>query len=105
VLTFKEPGGSTITETVLTGANGFFSYAFTPREAEEWSVVAEWPGDENHEGSSSPLLSFTIEEAQPWWQERWHLIAATIAACAALALALKVRAKRKLWYSSSKANV
>jgi len=96
VLTFKGPGGSTITETVLTGANGSFSYAFTPREAGEWGVEARWSGDETHEGSSSPLLSFTVEEPQPWWQERWHLIAATIAACAALALVLKVRAKRKL---------
>jgi len=78
-------------------SNGLLQLRFTPGEAGEWGVEARWPRDGNHEGSSSLLLSFTIEEAQPWWQRRWHLIAASAARAGARERALA----RPSWLSSS----
>jgi hypothetical protein len=98
-LTYTMPNGAILTKEVITKALGEFEDVITPNMAGNWNVKASWGGDHDHEGASSPPLSFTvfaIEKAPPpWWQEYWYLIASTIIICITSALILKVRARKK----------
>jgi hypothetical protein len=98
-LTYTMPNGAILTREVITKALGEFEDVITPSMAGNWSVKASWSGDHDHEGASSPPLSFTvfaIEKAPPhWWQEYWYLIASTIIICITSALFIKVRARKK----------
>jgi len=61
-ITYKCEDGSTFTRTVLTSSDGTFSDSFTSQSSGKWSVYASWPGDEDHQGSTSEAASFFVEE-------------------------------------------
>ena len=62
-LRFVRPDGSQFTETVTTYENGTYYREYAPDRVGVWTVEASWPGDEQHLGSSSAAVSFTVGKA------------------------------------------
>lgn len=61
-LTFTKPDGSTFTRQVTTMSDGKFSTTYIPDASGTWSIFANWAGDEEYEGDTSPSVSFTVNE-------------------------------------------
>jgi hypothetical protein len=61
-LSFQKPDGTNLTSTTLTFLNGSYSYTFSPNLVGSWNVKASWGGDSEHEGATSPSVSFTVSK-------------------------------------------
>lgn len=59
-ITLTRPDGRTETKVVRTDSQSHYSASYSPDQAGSWSVVASWPGDQDHADASSPPYSFTV---------------------------------------------
>lgn len=64
-LTYTGPGGGSDVKTVISSPDGMFNDTFIPDRAGEWSVVANWSGNDFYEGTVSQVPSFTVVSAGP----------------------------------------
>lgn len=61
-LEYMRPDRSILTRKVLNSKDGKFSDSFIPDLPGQWLVRASWDGDEDHVGTSSQILAFTVTE-------------------------------------------
>ena len=59
-LGYTMPNGTVIKITIITNSSGGYSDTYTLSVPGSWSVIASWEGDQNHEGDTSPIVSFTV---------------------------------------------
>jgi len=62
-LTYTKPDGSTTSTVVISGADGSFSYTYTPNVAGSWSVTANWSGDTTYLGATSSTEQFVVTDS------------------------------------------
>lgn len=62
-INYEKKEDKTFTETVISSANGNFTFSYTPPEGGSWSVVASWEGDNYYRGTESGPVSFTVNPA------------------------------------------
>ena len=60
ILSFIKPDGETVTRSVNTESDGSFYFSFTPHVIGSWKVNTSWEGDGGFEGSTSPVVHFTV---------------------------------------------
>jgi len=66
-LVYIRPDSSVVTRTVASTTKGEYKDTYAPDKVGSWSVRASWPGDENHDGATSPTASFTVSKAYSTW--------------------------------------
>jgi len=59
IIHFTKSDGSIVTKTTSTSSDGSYIYTYTPIEADQYSVMARWEGDETLEGATSQTIEFT----------------------------------------------
>lgn len=62
ILTIIKPDGEAVTRSVITESNGSFYFSFAPYVIGSWEVNASWEGDGEFEGSTSPVVHFTVQK-------------------------------------------
>jgi uncharacterized membrane protein len=64
LLTYTKPNGTTFIGAAITTADGSYSDAYVPDQVGSWKVKASWLGDNDHEGSTSSVVAFSVEEVR-----------------------------------------
>jgi len=59
-LSYMKPDGSVVNRTSMTGTNGYFEDSYIPDIPGTWSVKASWAGDQDHNGTASLEVPFTV---------------------------------------------
>lgn len=62
-LTYTGPDASAVIRTVAIDASGKYSDAYQPDRVGSWTVRASWPGDADHTGAESNVVSLTVTKA------------------------------------------
>ncbi|MEM2920724.1 MAG: Ig-like domain-containing protein, partial [Candidatus Bathyarchaeia archaeon] len=65
VLTYVRPDGTTLTRATTIGTDGSYSDTYMPDTIGAWSVNAYWLGDPTHDGATSSMQSFNVNERTP----------------------------------------
>lgn len=90
-ITIEVPNGTILTRTAVTDHNGEFEYSFNPDAEGIWNITASWGGDEDHQGSSSPRISFVVKAPPPPWESYVSIAAVAIVAIGAAAMIYRRR--------------
>ncbi len=62
-LEYSGPDGSSSSSTTTTSPDGRYTDSYSTNTTGEWEVRASWTGDDEHEGASSSLVTFTVERS------------------------------------------
>jgi len=73
-LIYRRPDGFELTKQISTSTSGAFSDSINPDIVGAWSVVAQWSGNDNLEGSQSSPASFTVQAQPPTPPSIWEQI-------------------------------
>lgn len=64
-LTYERPDGSKREVSMESKTDGSFEDSFIPENTGLWKVTATWEGDDDHEGTTSTAVTFSVEEKPP----------------------------------------
>jgi hypothetical protein len=100
-LTYREPDGSILNRTVITGSDGSYNDSYQPNVVGSWSVGASWEGDDRREGTSSLSQSFIIKPVIKSFIETPIGIATIIGIVALIIIALIIIRKNTIQMPAS----
>lgn len=69
ILVYTRPDGSDVTRSITTNSTGHYKDVFEPDIIGEWTVKANWAGDEDYIASESSIAKVHITKPPLWEQE------------------------------------
>jgi hypothetical protein len=111
VLSYHGPEGKEMTRKATVDTDGAFKDALSPDPSGNWTVAVKWAGNDEYEGSSSQMESFTSQKGinlEMLLSFPYFIIPVVVAAVIVSAIAVtgrRRRAKSRIVQPSVKANI